>query len=251
MSPVTKGSQTPVLKSVSLSGKMPSFKTRYDAVAARPNPRYPRYGVMDFAKQPGNAAYVVLADGPFKVYRSRAEFKPKQGDVFVSSQDIDTIASDGNLAIKIGLPQGIFELPTFPLDLVVEGEDSTDAAGRPASLVDLVQFEIPLRITSYPLPHDPCEGLAYSLAGGAGKMPETEEVVALGSSDHPRVVFAYGQSIYLDSGQFEHPLAGGLTADIEPETDMVLRLLRKPSMDGTMFHSSWGTIIVIEDVCPH
>lgn len=200
-----------------------------------------------FPERGKDGVSILIADSPFHVSGGFARFSVAEGKAFVTTDDIKDISIGGDpLALKISLARASVRLPPIPLHHVV-GMERSESKGILRRIADLTDFGIPLRITNYELPFSAYECFVHHVADHFDK-PATstirEETIDLETSGYPRVLFAYGQKLFL----CEQDLSTGLMAVIPPETEMVLRISRRPGLDNGRFYSSGGVVIVLEDL---
>ncbi len=207
-------------------------------------------GVANFDPRAKNGVSIVLADCPFNAYVPSAKFKVQIGSVFVSSEDIDSIGFEGSttLALKISMAEDAITRMPIPLQHVAEGVEVSRTTNHCVRAVELTRFGIPLRIVNYDFPDNgPSEVLAFLVARHAGRPTNrnVDETIRLASSAHQRALFAYGQRLFVN----ENDTSKGLTMAITPDTELVLNISRRPT-EGETCHSSYGEIIVLEDLSP-
>ncbi|MFH0737100.1 MAG: hypothetical protein V1827_00025 [Candidatus Micrarchaeota archaeon] len=207
------------------------------------------FGSVKFPDRGKNGVSILAADRAFRVYRDFAEFKVGDGKAFITTEDVRDIGLEGTgpLALKISLDKDAVKLPPVPLHHVI-GMEIAGADGRTVRIADFSGFGVPLRITNYDLPSGgPGEALALTMAEHLGKPTSNvygEETLRLETSGNPRILFAYGQSVCID----EHDLSKGLMAVITPETEVVLRISRRPHVEDGAFYPSNGILVVLEDL---
>ena len=225
------------------------FRSKYEIVVGHLDEEHGKYGVIRFPERNDGGIYIVVADRNFKVHKPKVEFKLNAADAFISSEDLDGIGLDGEkpLALKICINKESVTIPQIPLQHIIDGHDISESSGYPATSIDLTSFGVSLRIVRYDFPDSLFEALAFEASRTQGRSIEDiyrEEEIKLSASPNDRLLFAYGQSLYL----FDRDISNGIIAAIPTETEIILRISRKPKKEDDIFYSSFGIVIILEDL---